>query len=38
MDAKKVMPKNKTGKADMALNFIQKPYRIEQLPCVLGKR
>lgn len=29
-DAKKVMPKNKTGKADMALNLIQKLYRIEQ--------
>lgn len=30
MDAKKVMPKNKTGKADMAINLIQKLYRIEQ--------
>lgn len=30
MDAKKVLPKNKTGKADMAINLIQKLYRIEQ--------
>lgn len=30
MDAKKVMPKGKTGKADIALNLIQKLYRIEQ--------
>ena len=30
MDAKKVLPKNKTGKADMALNLIQKLYQIEQ--------
>jgi len=30
MDAKKVLPKGKTGKADMALNLIQKLYRIEQ--------
>ena len=30
MDAKKIAPKNKTGKADMALSYIQKLYRIEQ--------
>lgn len=30
MDAKKVMPKNKTGKADIAINLIQKLYRVEQ--------
>lgn len=30
MDAKKIAPKNKTGKADVALNYIQKLYRIEQ--------
>jgi len=30
MDAKRVLPKNKTGKADMAINLIQKLYRIEQ--------
>lgn len=30
MEAKKVQPKNKTGRADIALNWIQKLYRIEQ--------
>lgn len=30
MDAKKIAPKNKVGKANMALNLIQKLYRIEQ--------
>jgi len=29
MDAQKAQPKGKTGKADMALSFIQKLYRIE---------
>lgn len=30
IEAKKVQPKNKTGKADIAINLIQKLYRIEQ--------